>query len=105
MEKYHDDTTDEYSVDVEDVAASLLKKKLADLAPVEEFEQAAPKARKAPPAPAKRPSTPAARTAPKEAAAPKVSDATPEKFLATMQERQAWALERAARRARGEAVD
>lgn len=127
MQRFHDDTLDEYSRDAEQIADQLLQRKLAELRGEDEDE--APPAK----APRVKPKTPKNRTAaaaPKTESGPPVSvpglpygadKLTPRGAVNTdrsvieghyngteppgMANREKWALERARARARGEQVD
>lgn len=113
MQRFYDADLDEYSKDPEDVADAVLQRKLAELQP--EPEEPARRA----PAP-KRPNTPKRRATPDSI--PSASALTPrppaprghrpatpddlsDSGPTDMVSRERWALERAQRRLRGEAVD
>jgi hypothetical protein len=111
MQRFHDDVLDEYSENPEEIADKLLQRKLAAFQPEE--EPAAPARR---PAPGKRPNTPKRRAAPAGDGMPSASELTPKGHRPVAPEelsdempkdfvsRERWALERAQRRLRGEAV-
>jgi hypothetical protein len=118
MQAYHDDVLDEYSRDPEEIADELVKRKLAALSPAPE---PAPKPR-AKPANG-RPNTPKRRAAASPDGIPSAAELTPRSSVpprghrpATQEDlesdaptdytkRERWALDRAQRRLRGEAVD
>jgi hypothetical protein len=111
MQRHYDETLDEYSADPEEIADKLLQRKLAAFAPEE--PEATP-ARRAPP---KKPNTPKRRAQAPAGAVPSAAELTPRGHRPAKQEdlateapadfnsRERWALERAQRRLRGEAVD
>lgn len=126
MQRFHDDTLDEYSRDAEQIADQLLQRKLAELRGEDEDEAPA----KAPRAKPKTPKNRTAAPAPKTESGPPVSvpglpygadKLTPRGNVNTdrsvveghymgeapagFQSREKWALDRANRRARGEQVD
>lgn len=116
MQRHYDETLDEYSVDPEEVANKVLQRKLAAFQPAEEEQPAAP-ARRKPNTPKNRQRRPAAtgdgipsaseltpRNAPKghrPVVAEELAAEMPKDYVS----RERWALERAQRRLRGEAVD
>lgn len=124
MQRFHDDTLDEYSRDAEEIANDLLQRKLAELRGDEPDEPA-----KAPRAKPKTPKNRAVTTAPKAESGPPTSvpgipnaaSLAPRGQVNTdrsvveghytgdspagFASREKWALDRAQRRARGEAVD
>jgi len=119
MQKYHDETLDEYSRDPEEVADALFKRKMKALAGDEEEEAPAPRTRpKTPNTPKRR--TEAATSVPGIPAASKLAprgevnhdrshkETTLQAIVTNdggMAERTRYAMERAQRRLRGEQVD
>jgi hypothetical protein len=111
MQRHYDETLDEYSADPEEIADKLLERRLAAFRAEE--EPAAPPKR---PVPGKRPNTPKRRAAPAGDGMPSASELTPKGHRPVAPEelsdempkdfvsRERWALDRAQRRLRGEAV-
>jgi hypothetical protein len=111
MQRHYDETLDEYSVDPEEIADKLLQRKIAAFQPEE--QEPAPARR----APAKKPNTPKNRQRPAATGAvPSAAELTPrgrrpaskddlaDDAPADYVSRERWALDRAQRRLRGEAV-
>jgi hypothetical protein len=108
MQRHYDETLDEYSADPEEIADKLLQRRLAAFQP--EVEVVPPT--KGP----KRPNTPKRRAAPAGDGMPSASELTPkghrpvapdelsDEMPKDFVSRERWALERAQRRLRGEAV-